>query len=94
MLFGGINFRDFDIENGPAEAKEAWKGVTGWTGSSFKPVAFLADQTCKGTNYWFFARETVMGNPSTEKTVIFAINSFNGKHAIIPSSFVEVELTI
>ena len=94
MLFGGINFRDFDAENGPAEAKKAWAGVQGWTGSSFKPVAFLGDQPCKGTNYWFLAEETVNCNPVQKKMVVFAINGFQDHYAIVPSSIHEVKFEI
>ena len=94
MAFGEIQFEDFDAENGPADAKKAWAGVQGWTGSTFKPIKFLGRGTCKGVNYWFFAEETTTGNPAKKKMVVFAINGFNDKYAIVPSSFEEIKFQI
>ena len=94
MLFGGINFVDFEAENGPAEAKKAWAEVKGWTGSSFKPIKYFGDQSCKGMNYWFMAEESTIVNPVTKKYVVLAINSFQGHYAIIPSSIHEVKFEI
>ena len=93
-MFGEIKFVDFDAENGPAEAKRAWAGVQGWTGSNFKPIKYLGKQVCKGMNYWFFAEETTVTNPPKKKMVVLAINGFQDHYAIIPSSIHEVQFQI
>lgn len=94
-MFGAIQFEELEgLTKMPQDVATAWAGVEGWTGSSFKPIKFLGRQTCKGTNFWFFAEETTTGNPVTKKMVIFAINGFNGKYAIIPSSFEEIQFQI
>ena len=93
-MFGEIKFVDFDAENGPAEAKRAWASVPPQTGTTFKPIKYFGDQPCKGANYWFLALETTVGNPVSKRFVVLAINSFQGKYAIIPSSIHEVKFEI
>ena len=90
-MLGEIQFENFDVAKMPQDVASAWSGVQGWTGSTFKPVKFIGKQTCKGVNYWFFAEETTTGNPAKKKMVVFAINGFNDKYAIVPSSFEEVK---
>lgn len=94
IKLGAIKFVDFDAANGPAEAKKAWAGVKPQTGATFKPICYCAEGPCKGTNYWFLAQETVIGNPGSTRIVVLAINGFNGQYAIIPSSIREVKFEI
>lgn len=94
MLFGGLQFEDFESVKPPQEVATAISGLEGWTGSSFKFIKFLAKQTCKGVNYWILAEMTLTDNPSTKKIVNLAINGFNGKYAIIPSSIEELKFEI
>ena len=94
MKFGGIEFEEFEVAKMPQDVASAWSGVEGWTGSSFKPIKFLGRQVARGTNYWFFAEETTITNPPERKLVVFAINGFNGKYAIIPSSVHEIKFEI
>ena len=94
-MFGEVQFEEFEgLSKMPQDVASAWSGVSGWTGSSFKPIKFLGRQICKGTNFWFFAEETVNCNPVKKKMVVFAINGFNGKYAIVPSSFEEIKFQI
>lgn len=94
-MLGGIQFEDFEgLTKMPQDVASAWSGVEGWTGSSFKPIKFLGRQTCKGVNFWFIAEETTTGNPAAKKIVVFAINGFKGKYAIIPSSIEELTFNI
>ena len=93
-MLGAIHFVDFDAENGPAEAKKAWAEVPPQTGVTFKPIKYFGDQMCKGSLYWFLAEETTIGNPSSKRFVVLAINGFQGKYAIIPSSIHEVKFEI
>lgn len=95
MKFGGIEFEEFEgLTKMPQDVASAWSGVEGWTGSSFKPIKFLGRKVERGVNFWFFAEETTIAPNPERKLVIFAINGFNGKYAIIPSSVQEIKFEI
>lgn len=97
MVFGGLEFVDFKgLSSMPQDVATAWSGAeSGWTGSKIKPIAFLAKQVSKGVNYWFFAQEETVTATPGKKLIFCAINSFNGRHAFIPSSFSDApELSI
>ena len=67
MLFGGLNFKNFDFENAPAEARKAWSELPTLTGSTFKPVKYLTDQVGKGVYYWFIALQTKTTYPIEQR---------------------------
>ena len=93
-MFGEIQFENFDAENGPAEAKKAWANVPPQVGATFKPIKYFGDQTCKGKLYWFLVEETTTGNPTSKRFVVLAVNVFQDRYAIIPSSIHEVKFEI
>ena len=82
---GGLQFEDFDSIKPPQDVASAISGVTGWTGTSYKFIKLLARKVTKGVNFWMLAEETDVD--TGEKHIVnIAINGFNGKYAIIPSS--------
>jgi len=95
-MFGAIQFEEFEgLTKMPQDVATAWAGVEGWTGATFKPIKFLGRQVCKGINFWFLAElTTITDKTSTKKIVTLAINGFNGKYAIIPSSIEEISFSI
>lgn len=94
MLFGGPNFKDFDFENAPAEARKAWSEVPALTGATFKPVKYLTDQVGKGVYYWFIAFETRTTFPITQRYVLLAVSSFEGKSEIVNKSIQELKFLV
>ena len=72
----------------PQKAVLAWDKAfeEGFTGASYKPVAYIGKQLVKGTNRMFIAEQT----PSTANTerhiVTIVINEFDGKYTIVKDS--------
>lgn len=94
MMFGGLNFKDFDFENAPAEARKAWSELPALTGATFKPVKYITDQVGKGVYYWFIALETRTTYPITQRYVLLAVSSFEGKSAIVEKSIHELPFLV
>lgn len=91
MIFGGLNFRDFDFENAPAEARKAWSELPALTGATFKPVKYLTDQIRDGTYFWFVALETKTTYPIVQRYVLLAVRRFQDKSNIVEKSIYELK---
>lgn len=79
---GGITI-DFQKDI-PAEAKAAFDNVfEGWCGTAINPVALVATQVVKGTNYSFLAEvKSITENPKTTAALV-TVNELAGTRTFV-----------
>ncbi len=72
----------------PQKAASAWDGAfaEGFTGASYKPIAYIGKQLVKGTNHMFIAEQTLSTANAERHIVTIIINEFDGKYTIVKDS--------
>ena len=72
----------------PQKAASAWDGAfaEGFTGASYKPIAYIGKQLVKGTNRLFVAEQTLSTANTERHIVTIVINEFDGKYTILKDS--------
>lgn len=82
---GAIQFENFTgLTSLPQKAASAASAIetAGLVGASYQPIFYVGTQVAGGTNYWFFALQTLTTHPIKKQIVKLAVNELNGKFKI------------
>ena len=91
-IMGAIEFDIHDCTKGqmPQKYASAWTAAEGIVGASYKPLITIGNQEVKGTNYWFFAEQTLITATPEKHIVTIAINEFGGNYTLVNGSIVRI----
>lgn len=91
-ILGAIEFEIYDCTNGkmPQKYASAWSAVEGLTGASYEPLMTVGRQQAKGTNYFFFAKQTLVTATPETHIVTIGINEYQGNYTLINGSIVRI----
>ena len=91
-ILGAIEFEIHDCTNGkmPQKYASAWTAAEGLTGASYEPLLTVGKQQAKGTNYFFFALQTLITKEPEKHLVTIGINEFQGNYTPVNGSIVRI----
>ena len=82
-MLGRIEFDNFkSLETMPQEAASAWSATENIIGAGYKPLLYIGKQIVHGTNYFFFAEQTMTDKEFSRHVVLIEITSFGGVYTI------------
>lgn len=91
-MLGEIEFEIYPCTEGrmPQKYQSAWSAVEGLTGASYEPLITVGRQQAKGTNYFLFAKQTLVTATPETHIVTIGINEFQNNYTIINGSIVRI----
>lgn len=91
-ILGAIEFEIYPCTEGrmPQKYQSAWSAVEGLTGASYEPLITVGKQQEKGTNYFLFAKQTLVTATPETHIVTIGINEFQNNYTIINGSIVRI----
>ena len=96
-MLGAIEFAKFEgLKNLPQKAASALSAIEGMklVGASYEPIAYIGEQSVRGTNHWFIALMTLFTAKTEKRIVTIAVNEFNGTYTVVPTSINGIEFSV
>lgn len=81
-MFGKMKLAQFKEVTMPQKAQSAWdgSGLNEIIGAEYKPVLFVGEQLVQGTNFIYYAEQTLMDLGRDRRLVRIVINEFSGEY--------------
>lgn len=83
MNLGGIEILEQQECKLPQRAASAFSVVSGLTGASYKPVAYVGTQVVKGVNHIFIAEQTLVLAQPERHIVLVTVNEFDSEYNVV-----------
>ena len=92
-MLGKINFNFItDLSKLPQKVATAMSEIESpaLVGANYSPLMYVGDQLVRGKNYWFIAEQTLTTRDFEKHLVLIAVNEFENKFEIVPSSIIHI----